>query len=1014
MSQSLPVTPSFVGRGDELRQLQSTLAAVQDNGASRCVLLRGDAGIGKSRLIAEIQTTVVESGFAALCGRCFDQERSFPYAPLIDMLRSHASDGAFLEQIQSLGPLSQPLVRLLPELAPYLSDPQSPSLLETDVEKRRLFAALTALILRHAQDGPLLIVVEDLHWSDEASLEFLLYLVRRLNRHPILVLLSARGMASGAAWTELLSGLDRQQGAQEIGLQPLSRAEIAHLLKALLDQPHPPSDEFVDALYALCEGNPFFAEEICASLVASGDLFYAEDHWRRKPLSQLQIPDSLQRLVQQRVERVSPPARQLINLAAVSGRSFDVPVLRALTNNDDDQILELLKELIAARLVVEESADRFAFRHALTREALYSRLLARERQILHTQLVQAIERVHGIALAGSAGERDVHAGHSQTSGEIRVEHPLEANLHVPVETLAYHTFEAGLWRQALSYAREAGERALALDAPHAAAEQLTRAIRAAEHLALPPSASLHRLRGRAFDTQGSFDRAREDYETALSAARDAADQHTTWQILMDLALLWASRDYQRTGDYCRQALDLARTMEDPASIAHTLNRLGNWTMNSGQPFRALDFHREALDLFQDLDDRAGIAATFDLLAMTSNMCGEFEDTVNYYEQAIPILRQLNDRQTLASSLTMLSLYTLNEAMAREALDLARDIGWRAGEAYALQYLGSLLAYEGQYGPGLHYARQGLELAQTIDHHLWQAWGHIVLGTIHIELLSLEPALRHLQTALETATDVGSSFMTSLASGLLASTYIQQDRLDEAAALLPDKISHDMLRTDYARLRAAVELRLTRDEPHQVLKVLDRLDVPQRANWRGAMAYYYGTILYLRGETLLRLQYLPQARTTLQDLLDLYQQNGIGMGRWRILILLGRLQRAAGDHRQATATFEAARAGIAQLAGTVSDQDLRQKFLRQAQGMVPSALSLTPRQATKLRYDGLTRREREVAAVVARGLSNQEIADELVISIKTVEAHITRILSKLDFSSRAQIAAWAVKKDLTSS
>jgi DNA-binding CsgD family transcriptional regulator len=437
-------------------------------------------------------------------------------------------------------------------------------------------------------------------------------------------------------------------------------------------------------------------------------------------------------------------------------------------------------------------------------------------------------------------------------------------------------------------------------------------------------------------------------------------------------------------------------------------------MNSGQPFRALDFHREALDLFQELDDRAGIAGTLDLLAMTSNMCGEFEDTVNYYEQAIPILRRLNDRQTLASSLTMLSLYTLNETLAREALELARDIGWRSGEAYALQYLGSLLAYQGQYGQGLHYAREGLELAQAIDHHLWQAWGHIVLGTIHSELLSLEPTLRHLQTALETAGDVGSSFMTSLAGGLLASIYIQQDRLHEAASLLPGKITDDMLRTDYARLRAAVELRMVRDEPDQILKLLDRLHVPQRANWRGAMAYYYGTILYLRAETLLRLQDLPQAQATLQDLLDLHRQNGIGMGRWRVLILLGRVQRAAGDRRQAAATFGDARADITQLAGTVFDQDLRQNFRRRALDMIPPAPSLTPRQETKRRYDGLTRREREVAAVVARGLSNQEIADELVISIKTVEAHITRILSKLDFSSRAQIAAWAVKKGLTSS
>jgi len=211
-------------------------------------------------------------------------------------------------------------------------------------------------------------------------------------------------------------------------------------------------------------------------------------------------------------------------------------------------------------------------------------------------------------------------------------------------------------------------------------------------------------------------------------------------------LLWASRDYERTGDYCRQALDLAHSMGDQVAVGYSLNRLGNWHMNSGQPFEALSYHQEALDLFQALNDQVGIAATLDLLAMTSNQCGDAVGTVSYYERAIPILRQVNDRQTLASSLTMLSVYTLDETLVREAIELTRAIDWRSGEAYALIYLGSLLAYRGDYGQGLSAAQSGLELAKAIDHRLWQAWGHIVLGLIYLELLALDEAYRHLKTS----------------------------------------------------------------------------------------------------------------------------------------------------------------------------------------------------------------------------------------------------------------------------
>ncbi|MDX1687467.1 MAG: AAA family ATPase, partial [Candidatus Promineifilaceae bacterium] len=668
---------AFVGRSDELQQLDDVLAAVEA-GAGRCVLLSGEAGVGKSRLIAELDARAGDRGFTTLTGRCFEQDRSFPYAPLIDMLRPFFAGAAGADLRDALGPLVTELVRLLPELAHGTTAPPIPSPGETQVEKRRLFAALTRLFLRQSEAGPLLLVVEDLHWSDEASLEFLLYLVRRVADYPLLLLLSRRTAETPAALVDLLAGLDREPGAQEITLAPLTRAEVAALVKGILDQPQEVSAEFVAAVYRLSEGNPFFAEEICASLIASGDVYYADSRWQRKPLAEIDIPDSLQRLVQQRLSALGRPARQVVDLAAVSGRTFDLAVLQALTGLGDGEILDLVKELMAAQLVVEESAEQFTFRHALIREALYGQLLGRERQTLHARLVRAIEQVHADAL-------DAH-----------------------LEPLAYHAFEATLWPEALNYARRAGTKALALYAPNAAADHLTRAIRAARQLSQAQPVALHRLRGQAFDILGEFDRARADYEAALSAAEAAGDRQAIWQILLDLGLLWASRDYERTGDYCRRALDLARSMEDPAAVAHSLNRLGNWLMNMGQPFQALDYHREALELFETLDDRAGVASTLDLLAMTSNMCGDYADTVAYYQRAIPVLRQLNDRQTLASSLTMLSNYTLDEALVREALDLAREIDWRAGEAFALVYLGSLLAYRGDVGSGLSAAQRGFE------------------------------------------------------------------------------------------------------------------------------------------------------------------------------------------------------------------------------------------------------------------------------------------------------------------
>ena len=976
------ITPVFIGRSEELKQLDQTLDAVHHS-TGRCVLFNGEAGIGKSRLIAEIRTRAIGSGFTILSGRCFEQDRLFPYAPLIDMLRSFFATNPDPDLLAALGPLAVELTKLLPELAPQVSIPQNASPLESEIEKRRLFEALTGLLLRQAETAPLLIIVEDLHWSDQASLEFLLYLARRMSAQPLFLLLSYRSVDDQAGLVELLSGLDREPIVQQFQLDPLTRTEVAELLKAILDQPRGISAEFVEAIYGLTEGNPFFAEEICTSLIASGDIYYAGQQWRRKPLSQIDIPDSVQRLVEQRLSQVSPAARRLIDLAAVSGRSFDFGVLQALTGLGEAELLALVKELMAARLVIEENAEQFSFRHALTRAALYGRLLARERQALHARLAQAIEQIHAGALEPQ------------------------------LETLAYHAYEAALWNKALDYGQRAGEKALALYAPHAAADQFTRAIAAAGRLSQSPSPALYRLRGQAYDMLGDFDRARQDYETALNAAKVSGDQQTTWQVLLELGLLWAARDYERSGEYCQQALELARSMDDPAATGHSLNRLGNWLMNSGRPFESLDYHKEALALFEALGDQAGIAATLDLLAMTSNQCGDALGTVSYYQRAIPILRRLNKRQTLASSLTMLSNYTLDEAQAREAVELTNEIGWRAGEAYALIYLGSLLAYRGDYGAGLRAAQSGLELAQGIDHLQWQAWGHLILGLIYLELLELEQAQAYFLISRAIALQVGSSFMSNFATGFLVSADLLLGRLDEAASLLPEHPSGQVSISDYSLVKAGVELALARQNPAQALGLLNGLELPDRTHWLGAMAYYHGTILLLRAEILVRLDRLEQAEADLQTALDLCQDRGVRMGVWRIQLALGELYRARADSGRAEEAFTAARIIIENLAVTIPDNELRENFRRRAIDMIPAARRLTQRQVARTEFGGLTRREREVAAVVAQGLSNQEVADELVVSIKTVEAHVTRILSKLGFSSRVQIAAWAVDKGLAS-
>ena len=254
----------------------------------------------------------------------------------------------------------------------------------------------------------MLLVVEDLHWSDDLSLEFLQYLARGVAPHALAMLLTYRSDEVQPRLRHVLAQLDRERLAQEVTLTPLTREEVGAMLRATFALQRPLRAEFLEAIYSLTEGNPFFVEEVLKSLVAAGQIFYTDGGWERKSLEELHIPRSVQDAVQQRVEQLSMDAQQVLQLAAVAGRRFDFGLLQHLTRFDEQALLRLIKELIAAQLVVEESAEQFAFRHALTRQAIYTSMLARERQALHRQIAETLEQLYPDSLDAHLGDIAYH------------------------------------------------------------------------------------------------------------------------------------------------------------------------------------------------------------------------------------------------------------------------------------------------------------------------------------------------------------------------------------------------------------------------------------------------------------------------------------------------------------------------------------------------------------------------------------------------------------------------------
>ncbi len=988
------VCPVLVGRDEQLRTVQQLIAQVAA-GSGTVALISGDAGIGKSRLAAAARSSAMQRGFTVLQGNCFQPDVGSPFAPLLDMLRLHFARRPPKPDDDDAALVSE-LTRLLPGILPSPQAVAAEPVHDPEAHKRRLYAALHHFLSRMAAQQPLLLLVEDLHWSDDGSLEFLHYLARQASAMPLLMLLTYRSDEASPPLRRLLAQFDRQRIAHELQLTSLDRREVGTMLRTIFELDRPVRPEFLDAICPLTEGNPFFVEEVLQSLVAAGDVFVRDGRWDRKPVHELKIPRSVQDAVQQRVARLSQRSRDVLAVASVVGRGFDYALLAELAGLEEDELIGAVKELIAAQLVEEELADRLQFRHALIREAIYAELLTRERRALHRRVAETIRAQHGSALDVAAPD------------------------------LACHYAEAGEWSHAYEFARRAGEQAQRMYTPSAAIEQFTRALLAARYLDLPVPFELHLQRGQAFETLGEFERALDDLETALALARGAGDGRGEWRALLDLGYLWTSRDYAKTGENYEQALGLARVLEDDLMVAASLNRLGNWYVNVEQPHKGMRYHNEALDCYTMAGDTRGIAETHDLFGQACAQASDAFAEYEHYRQAVAGFRTLDDRSGLSSSLAMLAFPVCapfntvvvlpqvdRQEIARgaaEALEIARDIVWRAGEAYAHVTLAALHCHTGEYGRSIEHADQGQMLAELIEHEQWSIAVQCVSGWIFVDLLDELRALEQIEQAVTLAERVGSGLWLRQTSAVLAQACILAGEVERAFAVLQrvDDAS-ELPRSSAQRLcrYALIAAQLAAGNAVDALRLADEvyLSTPHASpDDRSTLP----RLAELRGRALGMLGRWDEAE---QDLLAARRGAQLRASRpllWRVDCSLARVYRSLGQTADAASFAAEASVVVDELAASIPDAELRAGFSARAAGLIGSAEHAASRRRARPSHGGLTARELEVAEMVARGLSNRAIADQLVVSERTVETHVSNILGKLGFASRARIVAWVLE------
>jgi class 3 adenylate cyclase/tetratricopeptide (TPR) repeat protein len=795
----------FVGRERELALLHDHLAMAMA-GQGQVVGLVGEPGMGKTRLVTEFCRRVPGDQVTVYVGQCLSYGQSTPYLPVRDLVRQVCGlaegdaaafqTAALQHRLHASGITAEEDVALLLHLLDLPVAPEYLAWLSPEARQVRTFALLRHLVVHTAQPQPLVLVVENVHWSDPTSAAWLLSLVERLPGTAILLVGTCRP-GSPLPWGAHAAGT-------QVALSPLRDPDSRAVVQAVLGAAVLP-DVRLRALLAQARGNPFFLEEFA---------WHAVEHDQPDALDA--VPETVQAVLAARMDRLPPSAKWLLQVAAVIGMDVAFPLLQALAAQPEEQLQQSLAHLQAAAFLYETRLvpePAYTFKHALTQEVAYHSLLLERRRVLHAHLVEAIE-----ALAP----------------ERVAEH---------VDRLAYHAIRGQVWGKALTYCQQAGAKALAGSAYREAVGYFESALEALPHLpsarpmleqaidlrlnlcsALGPLAQHERMLaylheaetlseeladqrrlGRVYRGIAPTLRNMYDYESALTYCQRAHALATAlgdvdtqiWlnyfmsQIYFDLggyhqamecmqqmlitlqgmppdpsfrgfvspsvqAYTWMVSCLRELGEfadgaaYGEDALQIAERAGRPNERLAVYRRVGHLHMCQGTLHQAIPLLERAMALSQDVDIPVVYRLSAAYLALAYALAGRVTD-------ALTTLEQVGETTELPiTSLTCEEAYLragcVEEAQQQTQRELAkaRQRHMRGQEARALWLLGEIAMRRDPpdvASAEVHY-QQALALAEALGMRPLQAHCHLGLGTLYATTDQRQQARAELSTAVE--------------------------------------------------------------------------------------------------------------------------------------------------------------------------------------------------------------------------------------------------------------------------
>ncbi|MBA3343191.1 MAG: AAA family ATPase [Gemmatimonadaceae bacterium] len=983
MIRSSVVCPVSVGREAPLRELLEHLDRATA-GRGTILLLGGNAGVGKSRLLRELKREAATRQVRIIEGRCSSTESSVPYAPFMDALRFRIERGEGEQAAQILGPLRAILAPIFPQL-----ESRADPIIAAQSGKRagkkadeaperasdRPVELIFSVLDRLAREEPLILILEDVHWADQTSLELLHHLAHRATQTRLLLIATYRSdeLYGTHPLRRLLGALTRDRTGEEMRLGPLSRDQTAEMLRCILDKD--PDPAFVAAIWKRSEGNPFFVEELLNTF--SGESPIEPNAEAAKALDRARLPENVSEAVLARVRALGSRVLETLSAAAVIGRTFEFDDLCAVLGVSEEYLIEVIEQLVAHQLLREEKGaegERYSFPHALMQETMYESIISRRRRVLHRHVAAVLEARTLRRTPSRLGQ------------------------------LAYHYRLGGDNERAHEYARHAGDEAVRLHAWDDAVEHYENALASLEHVSDNGERSadlLERLAGVAW-RQSRAASGSQYAEEALRLRRSLGHTEEAARLLRRVASLRVSEgDMASAAEALDEALRLVGNRPDSPELGPIYDDLGRLSLAQGDLIRAETLFVHGLSLASRAPQSGEEVLAFVSLAELSVIGGQVTTGVTQLDVALSMLQEARlpferlTRVYVSAVRTLLLAHDYNRALewAEAASALCRRQGvvgldslFRALRAAALTITGEgedTLAEASAAVSELRLAGRA-ELREALR----------VLGFVHRARGELGSARRAYEEAVapgENRTSVGLA-LVSLAEGKTEEAAADLEAALRAVPADQPVLARQLLPYTVEALIAVGRLGDAAD------LVENAVDLPDWDAGSAQLSHAEGLVRLAQGKA-------AEARDALAIAAETWDKLGNHLEGRRVSIAL----------LEATLVAGGASAGLSLGRRLLEDRgrpllprerEVVRRMLRRAGVRTPAVTASGSAPAGTGEKSRLTNREQAVLREVAQGRTNREIADVFGIAEKTVSVHVSNILAKLGCRTRTQAARFA--------